>query len=607
MCAINGFNWENEGLVRLMNQATIHRGPDATDVWVTPQVSLGHNRLAIIDLDERASQPMKNATGNLHIVFNGEIYNYRELKEELKGYPFKTESDTEVLLAAYERWGAQSLLKLKGIFALAIWNSDTDEWFLARDHMGVKPLYYYADNQKLIFSSELRGVLVHDIPKKLSLGAYHQYLHLLYVPGPETLVAGINKLMPGTYLRYRKGTVETTTYWKPTPEPSSISGDREARVREVISAAVKRQLVSDRPVGIFLSGGFDSTIVLHHGVEHGGLSEAFSVGFTLSKEDEHEDEKFNTDLVLAKKSAALYGVHHNEYLISAEYVAKNLTSVLEAIDEPISNPTEVAIYALAQSAKEKVPVILGGDGGDELFGGYARHRYARLAEQYRIVPEPLRRVLGKLDPRFKKLNAELGAHQYLEYMAQKESVIEPLIPSLYKTPETLLEIFSPLFEGGNSFTNQFLTADLRTWLVDESLTKTDKLSMRWGIEARVPLLDIDVVSVALSLPIEEKVGLRSGKKILKKAYKDILPQYLYEQPKRGWFSPGAKWLRDPSVREIFKDILSPSYYPAFGSLISFETVERYYKAHEARTGYYLPQLWALATFLVWARKNGISL
>ncbi|HYC83416.1 MAG TPA: asparagine synthase (glutamine-hydrolyzing), partial [Candidatus Paceibacterota bacterium] len=283
MCAINGFNFKDPELIKAMNALTGHRGPDATRVYEGRGITLGHNRLSIIDISDQSAQPMKNTKGNLAIVFNGEIYNFQELRKELAGYPFKSSGDTEVILAAYEKWGKECVKKFNGIFAFAIWDEERQELFVARDPMGVKPLYYSWDNGRFVFSSEIKAISEHRDMRRLNRDAFNRYLRVLYVPEPLTMIEGIYKLPAASYGAVTNGKLSIERYWQPGP-PEYLRLSREelaGMVRKEVTSSVKRQMISDRPLGVYLSGGIDSSVVLHSMSELRKDIDTFSVGFEL--------------------------------------------------------------------------------------------------------------------------------------------------------------------------------------------------------------------------------------------------------------------------------------------------------------------------------------
>src|SRR3989344_3466313 len=354
MCAINGFNFFSSGLAQKMNTANRHRGPDDTGVFTEEGISLGSNRLKIIDLSEKAAQPMKSFDEREVIVFNGEIYNFKDLKKELQGfYPFKSESDTEVILAAYRKWGEDCVKKFNGIFAFAIWDRMKREIFLARDHNGIKPLYYYLDGGKFIFSSEIKSILEHEVPRRLNREAFNHYLRVLYVPEPLTMFEGIYKFPQASRALFKDGKLFIEKYWSAEPgNYIDISREHlEEELRNRLERAVKTQFISDRPLGLYLSGGIDSSVVLRNMAETHDSIDTFSIGFNLKESEQRE--KFNADFELAKRSAAFFGANHHEVLISPNEVWALFERAVWHMDEPISNPTAVAMLKLSEFSKGK--------------------------------------------------------------------------------------------------------------------------------------------------------------------------------------------------------------------------------------------------------------
>ncbi len=606
MCAINGFNFKDAELITAMNSVTKHRGPDGTGIFTDEKISLGHNRLSIIDLSEEANQPMYSEDKEIILTYNGELYNFKELRSELENfYVFRTESDSEVVLAAYKRWGSKCVDRFNGIFAFAIWDVKKKELFFARDQVGVKPLYYYFKEGVFIFSSEIKGVLEHNIPRILNTEAFEHYFRVLYVPEPLTLFRDVFKVPPGHKGTLSNNELRIERYY-------SLDGSKVVKkvtkeeVRQNISSSVKRQLVSDRPVGIYLSGGIDSSIVLDVMSLLRKDIQTFSIGFSL-KEDE-ESEKFNKDFYLARKTAEKYHTQHHEVLLSHTDVVDALKEAIYQLDEPIANPTLIAQYKLAEFVKnEGVDVVLGGDGGDELFGGYERYRIAYFMSLYqKCIPSSLRKMLSYFSIA-RKLNTEEGIDQFELFMFQKDSVLKRVIAHKYVNSRTK-EFFSNKYfkkEKGVSPEALLMDIDIRSWLVDESLLRTDKMSMAFGLEARVPLLDTNTVSFAHIIPVRQKITLRDTKVILKEAFKGRLPEYLFTQPKRGWFSPGAKWLRYEEVYNLAKEVLSPTYHTSTQNLFNWSEIQNMLDAHYDKREYNLTILWALISFQVWVKKYNV--
>ena len=609
MCAINGFNFNNRSLVLKMNEVTAHRGPDGTGVFCNDKVSLGHNRLSIIDLSKKAAQPMESDNGNLVIVFNGEIYNFNELKKELSGYLFKTKSDTEVILASYKEWGEDCVKKFNGIFAFAIWDKQKQKLFLARDHMGVKPLYYFWDGKSLIFSSEIKAILEHDVPRVLNKEAFNHYMRILYTPCPLTMFDGIHKLPPASYAILKGENFKITKYWQCSVGKYSQLNKPEliTNLKTEILGATERQLVSDRPVGIYLSGGVDSSVVLHNVSKLRDKIDTFSVGFELSSFE--ESQKFNADFDLAKKTADYYETNHHEVLLSSEDVLKYFEKAVFYLDEPISNATSIAQMKLAEFSKNEVDVVLGGDGGDELFGGYERYRLSLISNYYQKLPASFRDFLN-INSKLRKLNISKKVDRFALFMFQKDEILSRVLREEFFDRGATKEFFGKSFfddVSEISFEELFMNTDKRSWLVDESLMRTDKMSMVYGLEARVPLLDKSLVEFASVVPLRYKVNLLNTKILLKEAYRKDLPGFLFKQPKRGWFSPSAKWLRDSQIYKMTQNVLSEEYYSGTKNLFLWDNIREILDNHVQKKEYNLTVVWSLLTFQVWAKKYNIKI
>ncbi len=611
MCAINGFSWNDPEKITAMNTATRHRGPDDTGIFCDEHVSLGNNRLAIIDISPLGHQPMKTKDGRYTIVYNGELYNFQTLKKELQnsGVVFQSHSDTEVILELFARDGVSMIQKLIGIFTFAIWDSHEQTLTLARDHFGVKPLYYYLDDTRLVFSSEIKALFVHPIPRRIDFTSFNNYMRFLYCVGPATMFEGIKKLPPATYAVYHQKKLAITKYFKLEPVVlNSPLSELHELIRANTRQAVRSQLISDRPVGIFLSGGIDSSIIgALMAQETTAPINSFSVGF----ETNSESEKYNADVSLAQKTAKHFGFSHHELHITNLDVVDNFEKVCVAMDEPVSNHIQVATYLLAKMAKQHVAVVLGGDGGDEIFGGYDRYYYYAFLNQLQtylpfLTTKKYARILSSLvhKPHLAdKLIAQSGINQFFVMMSQKESHLASFIRAPYNNGLLSIGSYAPFFTDTWSDTiNYMMYKDAQTWLVDESLVRTDKLTMAHGLEQRVPLLDPHLVKLAYSIPSKYKLhSAGSGKKIFKDAFASILPNNIQNQKKRGFFSPTAKWLREEPLRSFAYEILSPHYTRHTHDMFDFKVIQKILDNHINLKGYNLNTIWSLMTFQVWAR------
>ena len=609
MCAINGITTNNKELVERMNERTKHRGPDGSCVWEGRGVTFGHNRLAIIDLSESASQPMTDNSGRYTIVFNGEIYNYRELREELRHtYEFKTESDTEVLLAAYVKWGTDVFPRLRGIFAFAIWDAKDSALVLARDHMGVKPLYYSHENSVLSFSSEMPALLLAQKERTLDTSALAFYLSMEYVPSPRTLVRGITKLPAGHVLTYRDGSIFTRSF---VNSDKNVKDIPHGTIYETIDAAVKRQLVSDRPVGAYLSGGFDSSIVVHHMAKHTPHTRTYSVDFESVQGQEGESVKFNADARLAERTAAFFGTKHTTYTITLENVRNTIETASTLANEPVANSTATTQYLLSDFVrKDGTVVVLGGDGGDELFGGYTRHRIAMGAYLYQQLPHFMQTVGARMSPRIAKLSTPFGTPFHRALMVKDEKKIMPFLKKNIGINATVTNFFDE--EYGHESTqgihplHTFMRVDRRTWLPDECFIRSDYASMAHGVELRVPFVDTDVVALSDKISVWKKTLPHEGKRIIREVYKPYLPKHLYNQPKRGWLSPAAKWFRDPKIYALAQQVFSSDYYDGLSDVFDWERVRAHLDEHVAKQGYHLYPLWNIMVLQIWARENKVN-
>lgn len=622
MCGINGFNFINEGLIREMNETTKHRGPDDVGMFLSAGYSLGHNRLSIIDLSSSGHQPMHGASKRYTIVYNGEIFNFPDIKNELiaKGYAFVSHTDTEVIVCAYEEWGHQCLEKFNGMFAFAILDNQTGRLFVARDRVGIKPLYYYSKDGVFIFSSEVKAILKHAIDKSLNKDALNIYFRLLYVPAPLTMWEHIYKLEPGHHAFVEKGKVTIERYWRIEEKP--LFHDRnyiESEISRLLCDSVKMQLMSDRPVGIFLSGGVDSTIIAGVASSFSKKIKTFSVGF----EKTAQAEKYNNDVKIARETARHFGTTHHEYIVSAKDIENNLEDTVYHMDEPISNHIQTVNLLLARAASKEVAVVLGGDGGDELFGGYERYYYNHLIDYFQRIPKIVRYnvisenffgLLGKKDF-YTTLNAPAGVARYLRFFAQKEEQVGLFLRPEYNNPAATPKWYEKLYFNrvdAKNFTRQFMRTDLMSWLPSESLVRSDKMSMASGLEQRVPFLDHRLVEFADRIPLEYKIGGKGmrtwktgmgykGKDILKKAMSPYLPDFVLNQPKWGWFSPAAKWLRG-DLKNYAEEVLSSSYCNGTKDILDFNAIQKILKDHQFGQKYALNTLWSIMTFQMWYKR-----
>jgi len=614
MCGINGFNFRDSDLIEKMNKEINYRGPDGDGIFIDENLSLGHRRLSIIDLSPKASQPM-NSFDNRHvIVFNGEIYNFKELKKELENdYPFKSNSDTEVILAAYKKWGHDCASKFNGIFAFAIWDKDHKELFLVRDHLGIKPLFYYFDGSKFIFSSEIKAILKHNIDRKLNISALNYYFRFLYINGPETIWQNIYKVPPASYLLFKNNQVKIEKYWQITDfQDYNNRNEIKEILKKTMSRAVKRQLIADVPVGLFLSGGIDSTIILGLMSEStSGPIKTFSLGFDI----DIKDDKFSSDYLLARETASHYKTDHHELIIGPQDIAGNLEKVIWQMDDLVANPTQFSIFLLSELVKKNgIKVVLGGDGGDELFGGYDRYYYYNLIEKLHRLPKILRdnsinqvifSLLGK-NKIYEKLNLTEQIDIFWSFRAQKEKIVsrflKPEISDLRSVRDYVNKNNFQSISQSLDLAKMMMKVDVDTWLVDQSLAQSDKMSMVWGVEQRIPILDKEMVELANKIPTKYKINnSKQGKLIFKEALREYIPDSIYNKQKTGWFAPTAKWLRT-GMKDMAYEILSESYNPEVKDFFDFSAIKEILDNHIYGREYALNTIWSLINFQVWYKQ-----
>jgi asparagine synthase (glutamine-hydrolysing) len=584
MCGIAGYAGDfDEALLGRMSAAIAHRGPDDAGIWASAQrgVGLAHRRLSIIDLSPRGHQPMWDVSGTVCIVYNGEIYNYRQLRRELvaDGYSFQSQCDTEVLLNLYLRDGDKLLGRLNGIFAFAIWDSRDGSLFVARDGVGVKPVYYTETPRGVLFASELKALLQEpSVERSLDPCAVHHHLLYLWCPSPLSVLRSVRKLEPGFALRIREGRVED--HWRfydlPYGQPfvDWPAEDAIVQVRKYVTRAVERQLVSDVPVGAFLSGGLDSSSVVALAQRAMGESklQCFTIGFRGS---EAEAEGMAEDLPYARRVADHLGVDLHTIWVEPTMVDE-LERMLFYLDEPQADPAPINALFISRLAREHgIKVLLSGAGGDDIFTGYRRH-FAVLQEPYWTwLPDPIRRGIRRASARMRpttELRRRLSkAFRYAELDGDRRvASYFQWIPPEYLTPLFHPDLRAELEERAEENPvlralaqlppdipplNRVLYLDGKFFLTDHNLNYVDKVSMASGVEVRVPLLDPDLVALAARLPLAYKQRGRVGKWVLRRAMEPYLPRDVLWRSKTGFGAPLRHWLRS-DLRPIVDDVLS---------------------------------------------------
>lgn len=552
-----------------------HRGPDGNGVHVSGNVGLGHLRLSIIDLGGGA-QPMANEDQSVWITFNGEIYNYRELRREMqaKGHVFRTQSDTEVIVHLYEELGADCVRKLRGMFAFAIWDEKRQLMMLARDRVGIKPLHYRADSRSLSFASELKGIVADpEIKREIHHAALGRFLAFNYVPGSFTLIKGIHKLLPGHVLTVQAGVVTTRPYWDLEFTKTRWGQPFEEAVEELqalLKETVQDHMMADVPVGLLLSGGVDSSAILSLAA---GASEqrirTFTVGF--------DDPQVVDERPYARMAATQYGTEHHEISISEQGFWDFLPSYVKHMEEPVCEPPAVALYYVSKLAREHVKVLLSGEGGDEAFAGYPNYsnmlRLRSLGARLGMLAKPaaaVARVAGRVmrDRRVERygfaLGRPLGAHYYSRTSGPtaffnrhaRHFCTRDLLKSIdAAAPMTYVSRLLTAVKE-QCHLDQMLYVDTKMWLPDDLLVKADKMTMANSVELRVPLLDHRILEFAASLPPVFKVRGRETKRILKAAFAKTLPEEVLKRKKAGFPVPYGQWLRHGLRNQVMDVILS---------------------------------------------------
>jgi asparagine synthase (glutamine-hydrolysing) len=545
MCGIAGFIGEDQQRIERMTAALIHRGPDGNATCVSSNVSFGQARLAILDPTPQGAQPMWNESKTVIITYNGEILNYRRLKTE-HGLQCKTRTDTEVLLKLYEKEGIDFVKRLLGMFALAIYDTRTQTLYLARDEAGIKPIYLSYVDGKPHFASEMRSLMT-ALPKKpeLNFASMSAFIRLQYVPGPETMCKGIESLAPGTILTWKDGkeTRRSFTVDAKAPKidtPSAFS----QQFPDVMQHVVTDHMIADRPIGIFLSGGMDSSIVLHHmAKESSSPVKTFTVRFDATEEE--DAARFNRDADLAQLTAKHYGTDHEELVLTANDFRTMYRDTARALDLPNSDSVSVAQYALARMAKKKVDVVLSGAGGDELFGGYPRYRITKILRDLQWIPTPLRGLAGAISGHPSNvLRLSPGPKLAERLLARPLEETRSIIKGSWFDEHVVSKTFDEHFARakGNAV-RQFMEVDRGLWLVDESLKLADAVTMASGLECRVPFLDPRVIAWSHATKADWHVTWSKTKALLKETYKPILPNHLFSLEKSSFYPPLAKWIR----------------------------------------------------------------
>jgi asparagine synthase (glutamine-hydrolysing) len=631
MCGITGifaFNLVgkfNKIHVTNATMALEKRGPDFQDIYLDEWIGLGHRRLSIIDTRAVANQPMWDETKRFCIIFNGEIFNYAELRKNLlsKGVTFATESDTEVLLNLFIHEGEKCLNRLNGFFSFAIYDRKEESLFLARDRFGVKPLLYVFDEDKFIFASEMKAIQQYGLEKNIDYNSLYLYLQLNYIPGSDTIFSNVKKVPPGHYVKVTRQKMDVQCYYtipydREGSEHCKITySEAQQKLSSLLESAVQKRLVADVPLGAFLSGGIDSSVVTALAARHKPDLHTFSIGF--------RDEKFFDETHYAQRVAKKFNTQHTVFSLTNDDLYRHLHDILNYIDEPFADSSAIAVFILSRETRKHATVALSGDGADELLSGYNKH-----AAHYRVIhpgvkeklvsmASPLWKMLpqsrnGFLSNKVRQLSrfAE-GARQsskdrYWQWasITTKDDALKMLHTEL-RTNKWLSEYVQRRKNilqhiPDRESINDILYTDMQLVLPGDMLTKVDLMSMANGLEVRTPFLDVDVVNFAFSLPSGYKINGNMRKRILQDAFRKVLPSELYNRPKKGFEVPLLKWFRGQMKSHITDDLLSEKFIREQSVFDYTEIARLKQQLFSSNPGDVHARIWGLIVFQSWWKR-----
>ncbi len=624
MCGITGiyaFNENAKDKFRCVDDAVrkLHlRGPDGSGTLTGNSARLGHTRLSIIDTSNAGAQPFTDLSGRYSLVYNGEFYNYLQFREEYEkeGVIFKSKCDTEVLLHLLIREGAEGLKKVNGCFSIAFYDNKNDELLLARDRMGINPLLYYTDGNMLVFASEMKAILAYEIPKNIDTASLYNYFQLNYIGGNHTIFRNVHRLRPGSYLMVRKNGISHGDYYQiPKNNITDISYDEaKAQLKELLNAAVKRRLISDVPLGSFLSGGVDSSVIAALAVQHTPHLNTFSIGY--------RDEPYFDETQYAEKVAHRLNTNHTVFKLSNNDLLHQLPKVLDYLDEPFGDSSAIAVHILSMHTRRTATVALSGDGADELFAGYNKHMAhyktmypgarEHMAEYFgwlwKQMPQSRNSKHGNL---FRQLNKycegrRLSAKdRYFRWASIGDDAhCQSLLKNdcMNKTgAKVMKEELLSFFEGQNEM-RDILYTDMHMVLQNDMLTKVDLMSMGNSLEVRVPFLDHTVVDFVFGLPEEYKINHQTKKMILQDTFRDMLPPEIYQRPKHGFEVPLISWFRNELWNDIDKDFLSQKFVSE-QNMFRYEYIAQLKEKLKGNNpGDSAAKIWAILVFQHWWKK-----
>ncbi len=613
MCGIAGYYSVNQRFsspdLKIMTDCLKHRGPDADGFFSDNVVGLGHRRLSIIDLSSAANQPMTSYNGRYITIFNGEIFNYRDIAKELKR-EWRTHSDTEVVLEAFAEWGPGAVQKFNGMFAIAIYDLKLQILYLFRDRLGVKPIYYYKEENNIVFASEIKALMQLDTIRKsitVNKTAVSEFLYLGYIPQPNTIYNEIDKFPVGSYLKVSANEFTFQNYWEPEDhiESSTINNYTEAKktLKELMTSSVRYRMISDVPFGTFLSGGIDSSLVTATAQSISSEPvKTFSIGFKESKFNESD---------YARAVANYLKTDHHEFIVTENEALELIDKMTAAYDEPFADSSSIPTMLVSKLARQYVTMTLSGDGGDELFLGYGMYNWASRLNNplVRMFHQPIATALSLLSDRYQRAAqvfryesvSELKSHVFSQeqYFFTKREIHELLKNST--DGDFHLQEQTPELKRKLSVKEEQALFDIKFYLKDDLLVKVDKASMQYSLETRTPFLDYRVVEFALNLDENLKIHNGSAKYLLKELLYDYLPPELFKRPKWGFGIPLKNWLHK-DLHYLIDKYLSREMIEQNG-ILNYNVVQKYVKAFESGTDYFYNRVWNLILLNIWMNKN----
>jgi asparagine synthase (glutamine-hydrolysing) len=626
MCGITGilaFNSTGKNYLSKINAATKslqNRGPDGDGMYIHNNIALGHRRLSIIDTSNAAKQPFTDSEERYVIVFNGEIFNYQQLRKQLesKGIRFKSHSDTEVLLYLYIADKEKCLGQLDGEFAFAIYDNKTEHLFIARDRFGIKPLYYFQDKDRFVFASEMKALMAFDIPKKIDAASLQTYLHLNYIPSPYSIFEHVRKLAAGHFLMMDKsGECTLHNYYSISNSYDATHllnyEDSKQELKKLLEYAVQQRMIADVPLGSFLSGGIDSSIITAIAAQHTKQLNTFSIGY--------KDEPLFDETKYAKLLSKKYNTQHTVFQLSNDDLYADLHTMLDYIDEPFADSSALAVNILSMHTKKHVKVALSGDGADELFAGYNKHeaelkasgngiRARMVKASYPLLkhlPKSRNSISGNTLRKLQKFSEGMSmtdSERYWRWAGFTNDATEECL--LLKTSADYHSRKKDILKHITSDYNSILLTDMQLVLENDMLVKVDRMSMNQSLEVRVPFLDHKIVDFAFTLPVNYKIEGKLRKKILKDAFKDMLPEELFHRKKQGFEVPLLKWFRTDLKSLITEKLLEDHFIQEQGIFKPAAVKNLKKQLFSSNPNDAIAKVWALIIFQYWYKKHMTS-